>query len=152
MAKKEYQQRVAPVLKDGSKYIKSTDLADLAKYNQSQTPAPKPTVQSVTNPGRFQMDTSNGILSSRGAGPYGGSGGGGGWEGPPVEGRVQTALRQALLPQAQAPAPAARSTEMCFIPRMNGPATGCLKIGSLAMNRMSRRRGSRALPAYAKSK
>ena len=109
--KQAYPQRVAPVLKDGSKYIKSTDLADLAKYNQSQTPAPKPTVQSVTNPGRFQMDTSNGILSSRGAGPDGGSGGGGGWEGPPVEGRVQAALRQALLPQAQAPSPAAPAAQ-----------------------------------------
>ena len=34
--------------------------------------------------------------------------------------------------------PASRSTGMCFMPRMSGPATGCLKMPSFAMNRTRR--------------
>ena len=50
------------------------------------------------------------------------------------------------------PAPAARSTGMCFIPRMSGPLTRCVKTVSLAMNRTSRPDLWAARPAYAKSK
>jgi hypothetical protein len=48
-------------------------------------------------------------------------------------------------------APAARSTGMCFIPRMSGPATGFFQMESLAMKRTYRPAGFAPRPAKMKS-
>jgi hypothetical protein len=41
---------------------------------------------------------------------------------------------------------------MCFIPRISGPATGFLKMASLAMKRMSRSWSCAGIPAKVKSR
>lgn len=43
----------------GRQPVTSVNLAELARYNASQTPMPWPSLQQVMSPGRFEMDTRN---------------------------------------------------------------------------------------------